>query len=72
MGDEYAQSGASSPSINHFFEKLLRIRDFCLTVPGQAEANRRHQIMVDFLDQYFIENNVPAWRDLLQKFRGQR
>lgn len=69
-GDQYAKSGAVSPSINHFFEKLLRIKDYCLTVPGRIEAGRRHQIMVDFLDNFFAENNAPhQWYSLLDVYR---
>lgn len=70
IGDQYAKSGANSASINHFFEKLLRIKDFCLTAPGRAEAQKRHQIMVDFLDNYFAENDAPlAWRMMLDNYR---
>lgn len=72
IGDQYAQLGANSATINHFFEKLLRIKDFCLTAPGRAEAARRHQIMVDFLDNYFAENNAPQqWFQMLDKYRAR-
>ena len=69
-GDQYARSGATSMGVNHFFEKLLRIKDFCLTVPGRAEAAKRHQIMVDFLAGYFAENNAPyQWHHMLDSYR---
>ena len=34
--------------INHFFEKLLKLKDLMLTEPGRIEAENRQQIMVDF------------------------
>jgi len=71
-GDQYVKFGSGSMGVNHFFEKLLRIKDFCLTVPGRAEAHRRHQIMIDFLEQFFIENNAPqVWRQMLDKYRAR-
>lgn len=72
IGDQYAKSGATSPTINHFFEKLLKIKDYCLTAPGQTEAAKRHQIMIDFLGNYFTENNAPyQWHNMLNKYRSR-
>ena len=44
--------------INHFFEKLLKLKGLMLTEPGRIEAENRHQIMVDFLRAYFREKNA--------------
>ena len=54
--------------INHFFEKLLKLKGLMLTKPGQKEAEDRHQIMVNFLRHYFREKNVPEWSEFLEEY----
>ena len=54
--------------INHFFEKLLKLKGLMLTKPGRTEAESRQQIMVDFLHHYFREKNVPKWSEFLEKY----
>ena len=54
--------------INHFFEKLLKLKDLMLTLPGRAEAEDRQQIMVDFLRHYFREKNAPDWSEFLEEY----
>ena len=54
--------------INHFFEKLLKLKGLMLTEPGRIEAENRHQIMVDFLRAYFHEKNAPEWSDFLEEY----
>ena len=54
--------------INHFFEKLLKLKDLMLTEPGRIEAENRQQIMVDFLRHYFREKNAPEWSEFLEKY----
>ena len=54
--------------INHFFEKLLKLKGLMLTLPGRAEAENRQQIMVDFLRHYFREKNVPEWSEFLEEY----
>ena len=56
-------------SVCHFFEKMLRVRDYMLTKAGKEEAEKRHQIMVDFLEQLFREDDVPEWMELLDRYR---
>ncbi len=63
----YRQSG-SDYTIHHFFDKLLNLKDLMMTNPGKKEAKKRHQYMVDFLMQFFEEENAPAWQDYLTKF----
>ena len=54
--------------INHFFEKLLKLKGLMLTEPGRLEAKNRQQIMVDFLRHYFREKNAPEWSEFLEEY----
>lgn len=51
--EAYKQSTA--PTINHFYEKLLLLKDRMNTATGRALAEKRHQVMEDFLVQFFAE-----------------
>jgi len=50
---EYKASNA--PTINHFYEKLLLLKDMMNTKTGTKIAKQRHQYMVDFLQQFDAE-----------------
>ncbi|MFY0629062.1 MAG: HD domain-containing protein [Flavobacteriaceae bacterium] len=52
---EYKKS--SSPTINHFYEKLLLLKDKMNTETGRRIAADRHQYMQGFLDQFYSEWN---------------
>ena len=54
--------------INHFFEKLLKLKGLMLTKPGRIEAESRQQIMVDFLSHYFREKNASDWSEFLEEY----
>ncbi len=51
--EEYRNS--DSPTINHFYEKLLKLKDTMETVNGKAIAHQRHEYMLGFLKQFFSE-----------------
>lgn len=51
--EEYKASTA--PTINHFYEKLLLIKDRMNTPKGRQMAEERHQFMEQFLHQFFKE-----------------
>ena len=55
-----AYKNSSSPTINHFYEKLLLLKDKMNTDTGKRLAQERHQFMVDYLEQFFREwNGTP-------------
>ncbi|WP_100610598.1 HD domain-containing protein [Confluentibacter lentus] len=51
--EEYKTSNA--PTINHFHEKLLLLKDKMNTKTGRALAMERHNYMLGFLDQFYKE-----------------
>lgn len=51
--EEYRAQPA--PTINHFYEKLLLLKDRMNTSYARALAERRHQFMLAFLDQFYSE-----------------
>lgn len=50
---EYKASQA--PTINHFYEKLLLLKDRMNTATGKKIAAERHQFMELFLEQFYAE-----------------
>ena len=67
--EEYNSGGTTHKTdnaINHFFEKLLKLKDLMMTDSGKREAVKRQRIMVDFIRNFFEEENVPQkWFELL-------
>jgi uncharacterized protein len=51
--EEYKNS--KSATINHFYEKLLLLKDRMNTPTAKRIAERRHDVMVKFLDQFMKE-----------------
>lgn len=51
--EEYKNSTA--PTINHFYEKLLLLKDRMNTATGKAMAAHRHQFMEEFLEEFYKE-----------------
>ncbi|WP_366185656.1 HD domain-containing protein [Flavobacterium ovatum] len=51
--EEYKKSTA--PTINHFYEKLLLLKDTMNTESGKKIAFQRHQYMQGFLSQFYAE-----------------
>ncbi len=53
--EEYKKS--SSPTINHFYEKLFLLKDKMNTETGKRLAEERHKYMLKYLDQFYKEWN---------------
>lgn len=53
--EEYKLSTA--PTLNHFYEKLLLLKDRMNTFTGKHLAEKRHDFMVQYLDQFYAEWN---------------
>lgn len=53
--EEYKKSNA--PTINHFYEKLLLLKDKMKTETGKRIAEERHQFMENYLQQFYDEWN---------------
>lgn len=57
--------------INHFFEKLLKLQGMMFTGAAKKEAARRHEFMVVFLREFFVENDCPEWLAYLADYEKQ-
>jgi uncharacterized protein len=55
--EEYKSSTA--PTINHFYEKLLLLKDLMKTEAGLKIAQKRHDFMIEYLEHFFDEANQP-------------
>jgi len=57
----------NSSSVNFIIASLLEYKNHMLTESGLREAKQRHEVIVDFLYNYFKEENAPEWVTYLDK-----
>lgn len=53
--DKTSYQNSTAPTINHFYEKLLLLKDQMETSKGKEMAQKRHDFMVSFLAQFYSE-----------------
>ncbi|WP_026464527.1 HD domain-containing protein [Adhaeribacter aquaticus] len=56
--EEYKKN--AGPTTNHFYEKLLLLKDRMNTITGKTLAKERHEYMVNFLDQFYREWHISG------------
>lgn len=50
-----AYKNSTAPTINHFYEKLLLLKDRMNTPTGKKMAQQRHEFMLNYLEQFYAE-----------------
>ena len=55
--DSKSYKNSSAPTINHFYEKLLLLKDKMNTATGKMLAQQRHEFMESYLKQFYKEWN---------------
>ncbi len=65
--EEYTTHNSDS-SVDHFFEKILKLKNMMMTASGKKEALARHELMVAFLRQLFDEEDAPRWQEYLDDY----
>ncbi len=53
--DKETYKNSSAPTINHFYEKLLLLKDRMNTKTGKKFAESRHEFMLNFLENFYKE-----------------
>jgi len=56
---EYRKS--TSPTINHFYEKLLLLKDKMETHTGKTLAKERHLFMLEYLKRFYLETGESGF-----------
>lgn len=60
------KSTKKSHSVQHFFDKLLKIQAILMTDAGKKEGEQRQAVMISFLSELFDEEDSSIWKAHLQ------
>jgi len=53
--EQYTKQSHNSSTVNHFYEKLLKLKDLMKSKAGQRIAEERHKFMELFLQRFYDE-----------------
>lgn len=54
--------------VNHIFEKILKLKELMLTNKGKEESLRRYNFIINFLNEYFYEEDVFELQEYLNNY----
>ncbi|XP_012462604.1 uncharacterized protein LOC105782421 [Gossypium raimondii] len=55
LSKEHYMKKEEQTTVNHFHEKLLKLKDLMKTKAGLRRAEKRHKVMEEFLKQFYAE-----------------
>ncbi|KAK9676451.1 hypothetical protein RND81_11G078200 [Saponaria officinalis] len=55
MSKEDYMNKEKQTTLNHFHEKLLKLKDLMKTQAGRRRAERRHAFMEEFIEQFYLD-----------------
>jgi len=58
--EQYMAQNKNAPTVNHFYEKLLKLKGLMKTEAGRRRAEQRHAFMEQFLERIFAECDGTA------------
>lgn len=58
--EQYKNKLRNTTSFNHFYEKILKLKDLMMTENGKEEAKKRHNYIVNFINTFLEENDIES------------